>query len=884
MNSIKSLGFFRDLRVSAVKNSVAFLLLFLALPAVSAAQDDDVRFFGPSWADSSGRDGKGGVSITTSGDKHNIVLRKDPCKVKIDTDTNVNHPQWIVFQDNGDGDALSFEYTWIATAADKFWARLWAGGGIAFNQSWNAINIAEAKYLVFSVKTNHPGVDFDVSLTGASEGSETGPVMISDYAVGKKIGTEWTKVMIPLSAFPSLSKVDLTQVKTIHLVHLAGTYPENSKGFIHFSNIYFSAANLVTPVDNLGWTDVGDGAMVAWDKEDSGTLTGFKVLIDGKEAGSQRPEMRRVKIPAKLLPGKAHVVSVASVKEKQVSDLQSVTITLGRNQTLPATVAVAAALGRPISPYIYGINGWSLDAKGMSKLGATVNRWGGNATTSYNWKEDAMNRGGDWFFLNTAEGKSVDKESDKSYYKFTSESIKGGADVMTTIPIIGWVAKRPPASGARLSSYPLSLFPGQPENDNGCGSGFTSTKRERAYAIWGNDPTLNYIPSTPEFQKGFVQTLVKEFGLASGKGVKFYSMDNEPGLWRWNHRDVRPQGVGMEELVNLNATYAGMVKSVDPSAQVVGMVSWGVMELAGSDWDYMPNGKAGYKLSDSELNDKNKWTDRKAHNVPSQAAYFLQEMKKRSDKAGVRLLDYFDNHGFPEVWGTNAKGEKVNVMGDFPYDPVMTPKQFDAMRIFWDDTFVSQDSWCYAYGNAPELWTPWVGLIPKLKKYIAQYYPGTKLAMTEYYPASKSHFHGGLLQALNLGIFTREGMDLACDWGGVDTVNYVYFGHMLFGNYDGRGSKILGNYVASTSSSGDLYSFASKQGTLNRVVLINKNHDTDLVTTITLPAAVTTYNLYLLSETLGKRILEMGAPKDFTASSTLKLRVPAFSALLVVAK
>jgi hypothetical protein len=858
-------------------------LLFI-LPAFAGAQDDDVRFYGPSWADSSGRDGKGGVSITSVGDKHNIVLRKDPCKVKIDSDTNVNHPQWIIFQDNGDGDALSFEYTWITTPTDKFWGKLWAGGGIAFNQSWNAINISEAKYLVMSVKNSHPDhpVDLNLALIGTGD-SSTGEVKATEYAVGRKLGRDWTKVMIPLAAIPNISRFNLAATQQIR-IGLSGTYPENTKGFIHISNIYFSAANLVTPVDNLGWTEVPGGAMVVWDKDPAETLTGFKVTVDGKEVGAQRPDMRRVKIPAKLLPGKSHVIGVASVREKQVSDFQSVTITLGRNQALSASVLVSGTPGRPISPYIYGFNGWSLDAQSMKKLGATLNRFGGNAATNYNWKDDAMNRGNDWYFLNTAEGKSTATEADKSYYKFTQEAFKAGADAMMTIPIIGWVAKRPVEGGPRLCSYPLSLFPSQEANDNGCGNGYLPGKKEMKDMIWGNDPNYNYIPSTPEFQKEWVQTLVKNFGTASGKGVKFYSMDNETGLWHWNHRDVRPKGVGAEELVELNAKYAAMVKSVDPSAQIVGMVSWGVKELAGSAWDYMPGGPVGYKLGEGGMKDDQKWTDRKAHGNLPQAVYFLKEMKKRSDKAGVRLLDYFDNHGFPEVWGTNAKGEKVNVMGDFAYDPIMTPKQFDAFRIFWDDTFVSPDSWCYAYGNAPDLWTPWVGLIPKLKKYIAENYPGTKLAMTEYYPASKSHYHGGLLQALNLGIFTREGMDMACDWGGVDQVNYVYYGHMLFSNYDGRGTKVLGNYVGSSSSSGDLYSFASKQGTVTRVVLINKNHDADINTTITLPAAATTYSTYVLSETLGKRILEIGAPKEFTASPTLKLKVPAFSALLVVAK
>ena len=122
--------------------------------------------------------------------------------------------------------------------------------------------------------------------------------------------------------------------------------------------------------------------------------------------------------------------------------------------------------------------------------------------------------------------------------------------------------------------------------------------------IWGNDPNYNYIPSTPEFQKEWVETIVKNFHSASQGGVKFYQMDNEPGLWGWNHRDVRPQGLGYDDMVELNADYAEAVKEADPDAKVIGMTAWGVKELAGSAWDFMPGGKEGYKLGEGAIKDK----------------------------------------------------------------------------------------------------------------------------------------------------------------------------------------------------------------------------------------------------------------------------------------
>ena len=169
-----------------------------------------------------------------------------------------------------------------------------------------------------------------------------------------------------------------------------------------------------------------------------------------------------------------------------------------------------------------------------------------------------------------------------------------------------------------------------------------------------------------------------------------------------------------------------------------------------------------------------------------------------------------------------------------------------------------------------------------MKKIVAENYPGTKLAMTEYYPSSKSYYHGGLLEAVNLGIFMREGMDLACDWGGTEGINYIFWGHKLFSNYDDKGSKVGGQYVNATSSSSDLYSFAAKEGAKTFVILVNKNHDTPLATSVALPAAATSYQTYTMAESAGKRLYDSG-PQAATGAS-LKIEVPAFSAMLIVAK
>ncbi|MEZ4668110.1 MAG: carbohydrate binding domain-containing protein [Anaerolineae bacterium] len=65
-------------------------------------------------------------------------------------------------------------------------------------------------------------------------------------------------------------------------------------------------------------------------------------------------------------------------------------------QTGPTLTVNTAAGQHPISPYIYGMNFG--DPALAVEIRLPVNRWGGNATTRYNWQADATNHASDWYF------------------------------------------------------------------------------------------------------------------------------------------------------------------------------------------------------------------------------------------------------------------------------------------------------------------------------------------------------------------------------------------------------------------------------------------------------------------------------------------------------
>jgi hypothetical protein len=51
----------------------------------------------------------------------------------------------------------------------------------------------------------------------------------------------------------------------------------------------------------------------------------------------------------------------------------------------------------PISPYIYGV-AFAPDSATLEDLNAPLHRYGGNATSAYNWNIDATNHASDWYF------------------------------------------------------------------------------------------------------------------------------------------------------------------------------------------------------------------------------------------------------------------------------------------------------------------------------------------------------------------------------------------------------------------------------------------------------------------------------------------------------
>lgn len=444
----------------------------------------------------------------------------------------------------------------------------------------------------------------------------------------------------------------------------------------------------------------------------------------------------------------------------------------------PRLVVDARARRVPISPYIYGMN-WP-DRSLADELRLPVGRWGGNATTRYNWKLDTTNRAKDYFFENIPNDNANPGQlpDGSASDEFVKQNLETGTKSLITLPMIGWTAKsRDFACGFSVAKYGaqqhVEPFRGR------CGNGI----RPDGSLITGNDPTDTSIPIDEMFVQAWMRHLIAKYGTAAEGGVMFYGLDNEPMLWHLTHRDVHPEPLGYDGLRDLAYRYAAAIKAVDPGAMTLGPSEWGWTNYFYSARDL-----------DAESRAPKNPRDRAAHgNVPL-AAWYLQQMRAYERQTGVRILDYFDLHFYPQ-----AEGVALHEAGDAETQAL----RLRSTRALWDPRY-RDESWI---GDA-------VQLIPRMRQWINQHYPGTRLAISEYNWGGLEHINGALAQADILGIFGREQVDLAALWGPPDPDQPGAFAFRMYLNYDGKGSQFGDTSVSATSADqGRLAIYASTRTT-----------------------------------------------------------------------
>jgi hypothetical protein len=136
------------------------------------------------------------------------------------------------------------------------------------------------------------------------------------------------------------------------------------------------------------------------------------------------------------------------------------------------------------------------------------------------------------------------------------------------------------------------------------------------------------------------------------------------------------------------------------------------------------------------------------------------------------------------------------------------------------------------------------------------------------------------LRAALLGIFMQEDLYMAQVWAQPGKASFSFHAHKLYGNYDGRGGRVRGAFVPTTTSSKDLLVYAARDGARTYVVIVNKNQREPASAAIRLPAAARSVQTFTLAESLGPRVF--AGSRSPATGQQVTVHVPAFAAELVV--
>jgi len=422
----------------------------------------------------------------------------------------------------------------------------------------------------------------------------------------------------------------------------------------------------------------------------------------------------------------------------------------------------------PINPLIYG------SALGDFSMGMTARRWGGNRSSRYNWQLNADNSASDWFFENhQAEGLGV--------LAYLKDSLDHGMTSAVTVPMLGWVAKDTTSFG-----FPKSIFGDQDGFDREAGNGMKGGKEIRP-----GPPTQTCVAAPPAFIQQWIEAIKRADQVRGKRGANEYILDNEPNLWNHTHRDVHPDPLSYDELLQRTIDYGSAIRATDHDAIIAGPAEWG--------W-------TGYFYSAKDMvSGPSSRPDRKAHGDVPLAAWYLKKLHEYEQKTGTKVIDVFDLHFYPQ-------GQDVfSAAGGRGTDAL----RIRSTRALWDPTYVDE-SWI----KEP------VMLIPRMKAWVAENYPGLGISIGEWSFGGEGHMSGALATAEALGRFGQLGVTSAYYWVNPPLSSPTYWAFRAFRNFDSKGGRFEDFSLHTTAGEGtSLFASRDEAGTHYVFIALNLMRD-----------------------------------------------------------
>jgi len=409
----------------------------------------------------------------------------------------------------------------------------------------------------------------------------------------------------------------------------------------------------------------------------------------------------------------------------------------GKGSRAPACTVEPGRDAHRISPEIYGLSAAPLPV--LTDLNVPLDRWGGNTACRYNWRlGNAWNTGKDWFFENVA----VEEDA---WRRFLDGCRSSGARAMLTVPLVGYVARDTTSASFSVERYgpQQAADPQRPDAGNGL--------RPDGGPVTGNDPADASVPCGPDCVGAWARTVLREYPDMVLAGRVIFSLGNEPMLWNIQHRDVHPEPVGYDEILRRFRDTASAVREAAPGILIAGPELWG--------WPAYFQSAADREAGGSR--------DRKAHGDIPFLPWFLREMRRNDLHAGHRLIDLVTVHFYPQAAGVYSED----------HSEAVRKLRLASTRSLYDPGY-KDPSWI----------ADTVRLVPRLREWVRENYPGLGVGVTEYNWGGERDMSGGLALADVLGTFGRERLDLACYWTTPPAGTPARSAYALYRNADGRGA------------------------------------------------------------------------------------------------
>jgi hypothetical protein len=486
-----------------------------------------------------------------------------------------------------------------------------------------------------------------------------------------------------------------------------------------------------------------------------------------------------------------------------------------------------------ISPYVYG-GAYPQDAATVADSGMSVVRWGGDATSTYNWQLETNNAANDYYFEDYA-AQGFNNGTDGSSTQFIQDVKAAGSNPLMTMVMLPWVAQTAETSvtqgGTNNYHWSFSVSEEGPQcsvdpYNTDAGDGIVAGTCSNPTYLTANlnqtyfpllDQPGQDDPPNSVYRNQWATALATVFGSAP----HFYDMDNEIEIWGSTHRDVHPQPTAYNEMRDTFIAESRALKGWDPAAIRLGPIT--------CCWWFYWNGANN--------------NDKAAHAGNDFLPWWLNEVYWQDQVAGTRSVDVLDVHAYPDTPDTSGY--------------TLAQKRALALRIFrdyWDPAYVSVGS------DIDQKWTTFIQpkktipfRIPRLRAIANMIYPGTPLSVTEWNAAiaGESDYSTALSDADAYGILGRERAYLASRWVAPVPGNPNYLGLKLYTNYDGQHHGFATRSVSATNNASanlvSSYAAMDATGKTLTVMVLNKAPSTTLAAQFAItgftPAQVTTYTL-----------------------------------------